>query len=480
MQTTLIGRQKEQNILKETLESNEAEMLSIIGRRRVGKTFLVTHSYQKEIAFEITGIQNASRQLQLRNFRDVLTEYTKSNLPLEIPKDWLAAFQQLKMYLKPLVATQRVVVFFDELPWLDTHKSGFLQAFGYFWNSWASKQNLVVVICGSAASWIIQKVVKDTGGLHNRITKRIHLYPFTLAETEAYLQHRNIRFDRYQLLQLYMAIGGIPHYLKEIKKGLSAAQNIDDICFSETGLLKDEFSNLYAALFKNSEKHLQLVHALATKPYGMTRNALLKNTKIKSGAGLTRALEELSQSGFIHLSFPFGNKKNEVVYRLTDEYSLFYIRFIQNKFKKNTNIWKHLSQTQAYKSWSGYAFENLCLKHLPQIKEALRIGGIYAEASSFYKKGNTKEAGAQIDLVLDRNDHVINLFEFKFYNESVSIQKAYAAAMRTKMETFRKATGTKKQLFWTLLSTFGLSPNEHSIGLIDTDFDMNILFRTVN
>ena len=432
---------------------------------------------QEEMAFEITGIQNATRQLQLRNFRDVLTEYTQSSLPIEIPKDWLAAFQQLKIYLKPLVAKKRQVLFFDELPWLDTHKSGFLQAFSYFWNSWASKQNLVVIICGSAASWISQKVVKDTGGLHNRITKRIHLYPFTLAETEVYLRQRNIRFDRYQLLQLYMAMGGIPHYLKEIRGGLSAAQNIDDICFSEMGLLRDEFSNLYAALFKNSEKHLQVVHALASKPYGMTRNALLKQAKLKSGAGLTKVLEELAQSGFILTSFPFGDKRNEVVYRLTDEYSLFYIKFIQNKPKRNTNLWKHLSQTQAYKSWSGYAFENICLQHLPQIKEALRIGGIYSEAATFYKKGTKKDKGAQIDLVLDRNDHVVNLFEFKFYNESFSISKTYANSMRDKMEIFRKTTKTKKQLFWTIISTFGLVANEHSLGLIDTDFDMDILFK---
>ncbi len=477
MPVTLVGRKKEQAILREAFQSKEAEMVSIIGRRRVGKTFLVNHTYKKEMAFEITGIQNASRTLQLRNFRDVLTEYAQASLPIEIPKDWLAAFQLLKTYLKPLLANKRKVIFFDELPWLDTHKSGFLQAFGYFWNSWASKQNLVVVICGSAASWIIQKVVKDTGGLHNRITKRIHLYPFTLAETEAYLQQRNIHFDRYQLVQLYMAMGGIPHYLKEIKKGKSAAQNIDDICFSETGLLRDEFSNLYAALFKNSEKHLQIVHTLAAKPYGMTRQTLVRHTKLKSGAGLSKALEELDQSGFIQTSYPFGDKKNEIVYRLTDEYSLFYIKFIKNKSKKSPNLWKHLSQTQAYKTWSGYAFENICLKHLPQIKEALRISGIYAEASAFYQKGTTKNQGTQIDLVLDRNDHVVNLFEFKFYNESVSITKAYAATMRTKMEVFRKATNTKKQLFWTFLTTFGLTHNEHSLGLIDTDFDMNILFR---
>jgi len=415
MPTNLIGRKAEQTILQEALLSNEAEMVSVIGRRRVGKTFLITSTYKAQTLFEITGIQNTTRQLQLRNFRDVLTEYAQSNLPIEIPKDWLAAFQLLKQYLKPLLDNQKKVLFFDELPWLDTHKSGFLQAFGYFWNSWASRQNLVVVICGSAASWMIQKVVRDKGGLHNRITKRIHLKPFTLGETETYLKSRHIHFDRYQLLHLYMAMGGIPHYLKEIKGGKSAAQNIDTICFSETGLLKDEFSNLFAALFKNSNKHIEVVRSLAKKQLGMTRNDIVKNTKFTSGSSLS-------------------------------------------------------------KTWSGYAFESICLKHLPQIKKALSIGGVYSLASTFYKQGTKTQKGVQIDLVLDRNDHVVNLFEIKFYKEAMHLSKSYAATLREKMAIFRGATKTRKQLFWMVISTFGLLHNEHSLGLIDTVLEMDDLF----
>jgi len=477
MNINLIGRKAECTTLQEALLSNEAEMISVIGRRRVGKTFLVTSTYKKEIVFEITGIQNAARQLQLRNFRDVLTEYSQSNLSLEIPTDWLEAFQQLKQYLKPLLGSEKKVLFFDELPWLDTHKSGFLQAFGYFWNSWASRQNLVVVICGSAASWMIQKIVRDKGGLHNRITKRIHLKPFTLAETETYLKSRHIHFDRYQLLHLYMAMGGIPHYLKELKGGKSAAQNIDTICFSETGLLKNEFSNLFAALFKNADKHIAVIRSLAKKQLGLSRKEIIQNTKFTSGAGLSKILEELTQSGFISTYFPFGAKKNTNIYRLTDEYSLFYLQFMENKRNEMSGTWKHLSQTQAYKSWSGYAFESICLKHLPQIKKVLNIGGIYSLASTFYKKGTKSDKGVQIDLVLDRNDHVINLFEIKFYKEPMHLSKSYAMALREKMTIFRRATKTRKQLFWTLISTFGLKHNEHSLGLVNTVLEMDDLFE---
>ena len=477
MNNKLIGRIQEEQVLLDALASNEAELVSVIGRRRVGKTFLITSAYQNHITFEITGIQRGSLKKQLRNFRDVLVELNNTGQFLEPPVDWLAAFGALKMYLKQQKNNEKKVLFFDELPWLATPKSGFLEAFGYFWNSWASRQNLVIVICGSAASWMIRKVVRDKGSLHNRITKRINLKPFTLAETEKFLRSRNIRFDHYTILQLYMVMGGIPHYLKEIKQGKSGAQNIDEICFSETGLLKEEFPNLYEALFKNADRHIDIIQSLLTKNQGMTRNEIVQYSKLSSGRILTQTLEELIQSGFINIYYPFGKKTKEKLYRLTDEYSLFYLLFMEEKINETKGIWKHFSQTQAYKTWSGYAFESICLKHLPQIKRALGVSGVYTLASTFYKKGTEDEPGVQIDLVLDRNDHVVNLFEIKFYNDTFSINKATAQKLRHKMSVFRNITQTKKQLFWTIMTTFGLKHNQHSLDLIDSAFGMDILFE---
>lgn len=451
-------------------------MISVTGRRRVGKTFLVTTAYREHIVFEITGIQGASLNKQLKNFRDELAGFAGAGLPLETPADWLSAFQLLKQYLKTRLDGNKPVLFFDELPWLANPKSGFLEAFGYFWNSWASRQNLVVVICGSAASWMIRKVVHNKGGLHNRITRHIHLLPFSLGETEAYLKSRGVHLDRYQMLHIYMAIGGVPHYLKAVKGGLSAAQNIDQICFSDTGLLKSEFSKLYPALFKSAERHTGIIRSIAGKWQGMNRTEMLENTKAVSGGGLTAVLEELVQSGFITAYVPFGKKKKEKLYRLTDEYSLFYLQFMEGNTYEGEGFWQHLSQTQDYKSWSGYAFESICLKHLPQIKKALGISGIYSHASAFYHKGGAKEKGAQIDLVLDRKDHVVNLFEVKFYNESFTPDQAFANSLREKMAVFKASTQTRKQIFWTLITTFGLTHNQYSLGLVDTVLTMDALF----
>jgi uncharacterized protein len=478
MNKSIIGRVKEMDILQEALMSDEAEMVAVLGRRRIGKTFLVSTFYKEQIVFELSGTQGAIVGKQLKNFRDELSEFYKSKLPIELPTDWLAAFQLLKQYIKTLDTTQKKVIFFDEVPWLSGHKSGFLEALGYFWNSWASRQNLVVVICGSASSWMIRRIVHDKGGLHNRITKRIDLKPFTLLETETFLQSKGIFYDRFQVLHLYMAMGGVPQYLKSVKAGQSAAQNIDRICFAEGGLLRDEFSKLYSALFNQADRYIAVIRALASKWNGMDRNEIIEKTKMESGGGITNILEELEQSGFITSYYSFGKKQKEIIYRLTDPYSLFYLHFIETN-TDGKDVWLQISTSQKYKSWTGYAFENLALCHIPQIKKAMGMASIYASASTFYQKGASDRGGAQIDLILDRNDHVINLFELKFYDEVFIPTSSFADNLREKKSVFKAATGTNKQLSWVLLSSFGLKHNQYSLGLIDNTLTMDALFETI-
>ncbi len=477
MSNTLIGRTKEQETLRKALLSDESEMVAIIGRRRVGKTFLIRSVYRERIDLEFTGVQNATRREQLESFHFLLQKYARRNTILNLPKNWLEAFHQLITVLENKnTSKKKKVIFFDELPWLATKKSGFLKALGFFWNNWASKNNIVVVICGSAASWMIQKVVKDKGGLHNRITRRINLRPFTLAETETFLASRHLTLNYYNTILIYMIMGGIPHYLKEIQAGKSAIQNIDDICFSEDGLLADEFSNLYPALFEHSENHIAIIRALAMKWKGLTRAEIIKLGNLSNGGGVTKALDELIHSSFISSYFPFGKKRKDKLYRLTDEYSLFYLHFIERKRRNVKGAWQALSQTSTFKSWSGYAFESLCLKHIEQIKRALQIGGIYSESSSFFFAGNQYLPAIQIDLLIDRNDQVINLCEIKFQQSEFIISKSYAEQLQKKIAVFSEISKTKKQLFLTMITTFGTTQNKHSLGLVDNDLKMDVLF----
>jgi uncharacterized protein len=477
VKNALIGRIEEKKILDNALQSSKAEMVAVIGRRRVGKTFLVKSVFESKIDFEITGIQHATRSEQLRNFILQISKYSGGSFPITEPKDWLEGFYLLSKFLETKRQSEKRVIFLDELPWLATHKSGFLKGLGWFWNSWAVNQNIVVVICGSAASWMIKNVVNDKGGLHNRITKRIYLKSFDLLETEIFLKSKNLNFDHYQILQLYMAFGGVPHYLDEIEAGKSATQNIDSICFSENGLLWDEFPKLYAALFDNSEAHIKIVRALANKQKGLTRNEIVQGTGLSEGGAISTFIDELQHSGFITAYLPFGKKKKESLYRLTDEFSLFYLQFMENNRLGGTNVWQQLSKTQSYITWAGYAFESICLKHISQIKKVLGISGIFSTASSYFKKGTKEEQGIQFDLLIDRNDHTITICEIKFYGAEYTIDKTSAMEYRNKIATFKEATKTKKQTFLTMITTFGVKQNQYSLGLVDANLTMDDLFE---
>lgn len=475
----LFGRKTEIAILKKALSSDNAELVCVIGRLGVGKTFLINQIYQKHIVFSISGTQNTPLKEQLGNFAYLLNEYANPKIAYKTPTSWQEAFQMLITYLKEKTTKtkKKTVVFFDELPWLATPRSGFLRGFSFFWNNWAVRQNIVVVICGSAASWMIQKVVHHRGGLYNRITQRIFLEPFNLAETEQYLKSRNMHFEKYHIVQLYMAMGGIPHYLKEITKGKGATENINQICFSKSGLLRDEFLNLYPSLFANADNHIAVIRALAKKKQGLTRQQIIETGKVPEGGSIQRVLQELEQSGFIALYRPYKKKKKEKLYRLIDEYSLFYLQFIESNEFEGADTWNLLGQTPGIKAWSGYAYESICLKHLPQIKKALGIIGIQSISASFLKKGTKTEKGTQIDLLLDRNDQVINLFEIKFSNQLFSISKAYFENLSDKVNIFKATTKTRKQIFLVFITTFGLAENQYSSGIVSRSLTLEDLFR---
>ena len=473
----LIGRQEEQKLLQEAMAAKGPELIALFGRRRVGKTFLIRQCLGHSLAFEMSGTQDANLAAQLENFKKTIGKAIGNDNIYQIPVKWADAFDQLSHYLTPKVATERCVVFLDEFPWLNTPKSGFLSSFDHWWNSWGTKQrNLVVVICGSAASWMIRHVVNNKGGLHNRLTRMIRLLPFNLKETEEYLQARKVNLDRYQILQLYMVMGGIPHYLKEIKKGESATQAIDRVCFTKDGLLTSEFNNLYHSLFDDAIRHLAIVRVLAKNNAGMTRNEIIEKTDLTSGGTITELLEELIESGFVRDWKPYDKKSKDTIYKLDDEFTHFHLKFMANIRSSGNGVWQSFSSGQSWKSWSGVAFERVCLKHIPQLKKELGISGVYTEESAWrYLSGNEK--GAQIDLLLDRRDKVINLCEMKYSESEFTIDKTYATTLENKRDVFRSQTKTKKSIFLTFVTTFGITNNEYAKRLIQNSITMNAMFQ---
>lgn len=466
----IIGRDQEKQKLNELWEKNRSEFLAVYGRRRVGKTYLIRNALKGKITFQITGLASAPMAQQLGNFHAELVKRSQEHGAWSPPKDWLTAFRQLAEWLERRDGAEKKVIFLDELPWLDTRNSGFLSALEHFWNHWASaRTDILLIVCGSAAAWMINNLIRNRGGLHNRITERIRLEPFTLRECETYFQERNAIFDRYQLLQLYMAFGGIPFYLDRVDPTMSAAQNINRLCFGGEVFFREEYDNLYASLFSKSERHTAVVEALAKKSMGLSREEIIHLTQLPNAGSTTRILSELEESNFIRSYHPFGKGSKNHLFQLVDLFSLFYLKFIRDADPDDDQFWLNLGDHPSFRAWSGYAFELVCLHHVRDIKEALGIAGVQTSVAAWRSKE------AQIDLVIDRRDHVINLCEMKFSLNTFSIGKSYADSLRRKLESFATTTKTKKALALTLITTYGIAPNTHA-ALVRKTLAMDALF----
>ncbi|NEN25527.1 AAA family ATPase [Cryomorpha ignava] len=423
----LIGRKPEIKILDEALKNDHSELIAVYGRRRIGKTFLIRKHFSKEIVVELTGLYNGDMHDQLGNFHRELVK-RNSKITSTVPSNWLDAFLLLEKQLERLKSRKKKVVFIDEFPWFATARSKFLMAFENFWNTYCTKRDdLIVVICGSAASYMVRKIIKNKGGLHNRVTRRIRLMPFSLHETDLFLKNRGIKYSQYDIIQLYMSMGGVPHYLDKVQKGLSVAQNIDALCFDKDGVLNDEFNQLFVSPFEDSQKHLTIIRTLAKCNKGVTRNELIIKSGIPSGGDFSLKLEELIESGFVSEYPYYQNKKQLSLYRLSDEYSKFYLKFIEGNKNSEPGIWQRLHKSKSYNSWSGFTFESICLKHIHQIKKTLRIDAIYSTNSSWFNEN------AQIDLLINRDDNIINLCEIKFHNARFTIDKSYYLSLKNKL-----------------------------------------------
>lgn len=471
----LAGREEEIKLLEKQLTLPHSSFVAMYGRRRIGKTYLLRQVYAKQIIFECSGVNEKNTSQQLENFHLTINRLFKKKKSNSVPGSWLQAFDLLKQYIDTIKSKNKKVVFLDEVSWFDTPKSGFKAALDIFWNQYASKRSdIILVICGSAASWIINKVINDRGGLHNRITCSISLQPFTLAETAVFLKMKKIDLLYKDIVQLYMVTGGVPFYLKDIERGDSVPKIIQRLFFAKTASFKHEFDNLYAALFKNSGDHIAIIKALASKNKGLTRSEIIKCTKLASGGGLTTTLQELIACGFIKAISPVNKTKEDVLYRLIDEYSVFYLKFID----KNTASlnWIEVYNTSVYKVWCGYAFENVCLRHTDAIKKALGIAGITSSEYSWQHKGVASATGTQVDLLIDRNDNCVNLCEAKFYNAPFVVTKQYADVLLNRKAIFATQTKTRKNIFVTLITLYGCVEDKYYNSVVTNQLVADDLF----
>jgi hypothetical protein len=460
----MIGRTQETNHLKRLLTKDRSSFVVVSGRRRIGKTYLIDQLYSDNYCLAITGIEDAEMPIQIRNFTQKLAEY--SDIPIVTPpSNWQEVFLLTKEYLQRLPKRKKQVIFIDELPWMATARSGFIQLLAHLWNDYLSKhKHFILIVCGSATSWIDKRIIKDRGGFHNRVTDHIKLQPFTLTESEAFLQAKKIRLTKSNIAELYMTLGGVPYYLEMVERGESVAQTISRLCFDKGGALRQEYRNLYRAVFDNADDHEAVVATLATSRQGMTRKQLIEKSKVKAGGPITRVLNDLSQTGFITEQTPLFKKQRGTIYRLVDEYSIFYHRFIKPGSKKK---WTTTQATQPYKIWLGYAFENLCLRHMDKIKASLGIAGIDATSGSYRYAGDDVQPDIQVDILIDRSDYAITLCECKYHTTPLALTSSDARHLQQRKHVLQQVTKTKKNLFTTLITNHAPIKNEHYLEAVD-------------
>lgn len=471
----IIARNAEIEVLNRKYNSDKSEFVVVYGRRRIGKTFIVNNVFKDRFTFSYVGARKQKPKKQLQRFAAQLKTY--SGAPYApVLSNWEEAFNELRTLIEIKPKDEKKVIFFDEMPWIDTPRSSFVEALEYFWNAWAAQRSdILFIACGSATSWMVNKLIKNKGGLHNRITEQIYLRPFRLGECEEYLHYSGCEWDRYTIMQCYMAMGGVPYYMSLLNPKQSLAQNIDRLFFAKNSPMKEEFDELFSALFTHSGKYVAVIKALAGIKEGMLREDIVEKTGI-SGGQLTKVLENLERCDFIEKYARYKSAVRNALYRISDPYTLFYFKFLEGKNTKDEHWWTNNIKSHSVESWQGFSFETICMLHLEQIKRKLGINGIATSASSWRILGKDEKKGAQVDLVIDRSDRVINLCEMKFSEAPYSISKDYEAKLRKRIALFRESTNTKKSLVTTMVTTYGVLRGIHS-GVVQSEIVMDDLFE---
>ena len=471
MKNLIIAREREKAELERLMNEPTAQMLAVYGRRRTGKTFLIREYFEDNFAFKHTAVSPMELKergegeliyrVQLNEFAASLRKYgRKDESPIN---DWFEAFHRLEALIDSKRKKGKLVVFIDELPWLDTPRAGFLSAFEHFCNDYAmGKHNMLLIVCGSATSWMLDNLINNKGGLYGRSTCEMHIHPFTLKDTERYLQWRGLTLDRYDVTQAYMLTGGVAYYLSYFKPGRSLAQNVDEVFFSADGFMQKEYDRLFTSLFADNTNYRRIVEVLSGNRYGLTREAISEKSGVALGGTLSGMLKALVQSDLVSMYWNFGESKRIQYFKLTDMFCLFYLGFVQKNPTTNRTYWHDNQNSPRVNSWRGRAFEDVCFVHQQQVKRAVGIDGVQAEVYPWHATGDAASPGAQIDMLIDRADRVMNLCEMKFTQSDYVISKDYDERLRNKIAALQEMTRSKRNVQVVLVTTYGLKQNMYS------------------
>ena len=471
----IIGRKAEIKRLTAAVDSPRSEFIALYGRRRVGKTFLINQVFRNQFIFKMTGVIEGTLKDQFTAFADAMSDYGY-DIP-EMPKDWMSAFIMLKNALKQKVNSgERCIIFIDELPAMDAEGANVASAVGYFWNNWASQfDNIVFIICGSATSWMITNVIDSKGGLHDRITVEMPIHPFTLKEVESYLESQRFIWNRQIILQAYMIFGGIPYYLSLLDREESLVQNVDRMFFSQDMQMRREFRRLFNTLYKNPDRYIDVIKALSKSREGLTRGELAKELKCANNGHLGKQLEDLVFCDLIRKNVVREKeiKSKDSIYQICDFFSLFYMAFI-DKAEVEMQYWAHHINTPEINSWMGLTFERICMAHIQQIKHALHIDTISTISYSWRSKTSTP--AAQIDIIIERADKIVNICEVKYSQDEYNLNKEEYDKICKRKNVFIQETGLRHAPWITMITTEGVAQGKYS-EMIQSQVRLDELFE---
>ena len=474
MKKSLIARDEECARLQKCMESDRSELVTIYGRRRVGKTYLVDEFFNHNYDFTCVGVHRGTKAIQLRNFAKQLKR-AMGTRTIQKFFDWMDAFDALEEYLESLPNDRKKVLFIDEMPWMDTGKADFVMALENFWNGWAARRrDILMIATGSASSWMVEKIEENEGGLHARVTCRLHLKQFSLKETEEYLRSRGCKWDRYQIMQCYMVMGGVPYYLSLLDTKQSLAQNIDRLFFEDKAELKNEFEDLYNALFKYAERYISIVKMLYDNRKGLTREEINKIYTYPDD-NLSKIIRNLVQCDFIKETAQYNKGEKSVLYRLADFFTIFYFKFMKENLSGNETWWQDNMLGSQVLSWCGLAFERICEGHIRQLKRALGISGVATEISAWRKLKDSESKGAQIDLIIKRADRTIHLCEMKFSTSKYTISNSYEDDLRERQSVFEQAEEVHETIIHTFVTTYGVKDGMHK-SIVHSEVTMEDLY----
>lgn len=477
----IIGRKRELESLEKCFSSKEAQFVTVYGRRRVGKTFLIREFFKGKRCyfFHATGIQGGNMAAQLEKFSHALSKTFHGGARMAVPRNWSEALQALQYEIERVEG--KVVIFLDELPWMATRRSRLLQEIDYYWNNiWAGMSTIILVLCGSSSSWIVRKIIKGKGGFYKRTTLKLPIQPFSLSETREFLRHKKIRLNEKNIVSLYMSLGGVPYYLNLVESQKTSQKNIQRLFFDDNSPLMDEFNTLFDSLFYTPGPYKDIVREIAHHQEGLTWSEIEAKVGSSSrGGSLTDRLENLCFSGYL-TKYRQWRDSGEDFYKVTDEFCLFYLRWVEphEGGTFDSDYWLYQASKPAYYSWSGYAFESVCRKHIHKILRALDIrSGAPMNPWRHASRSWSDDDGAQVDLVVEQLDGAITLIEIKYTDKIFSIDKRYAQDLERKIRVFHDTTGVKEEIFLAMVSANGVRKNVYAKELLSGVATLEDLFN---